>query len=317
MTRSLLTLIAVILALSLAPPAESQQTELVEVTFHLTLRGQAPAGERFSLFADEIPPQVPPVNDAGVQFFCGYSSKDDFRIPDTPECEGGGTVYLAKRRVVQGSDVRYSFVREREPFDRGVDDQRFEAGRVTVEGHMTIRASFAYPPVGDDRRTGSDVQQPTAPVSDGTVKKRFVLTLEGDAPANESFLLRYYGLDDPSLSSYATFCGGGQGRCIGGGRAYSRELVLPRGTRMKYVYQRGELDRVVAGGGETFEEGVVTLGSDTTTSATYDFAGTPQLPNAGGGGGNRHSLEERPLGWTVMGTNPPPRCHRASTVYWR
>lgn len=83
----------------------------------------------------------------------------------------------------------------------------------------------------------------------------------------------YRGADDPVLGGYALFCGGDPRAraCEGGGTVYELQLVVGRGTALRFAFKRGLSEEIHERSGETVAEGAVRLDADATVEASYDF----------------------------------------------
>ena len=116
-----------------------------------------------------------------------------------------------------------------------------------------------------------------------TITKTFELTLNGEVPEGDIFVLEY---PYPSGQSFGdiVFCGSADtGECLGGGTVYTTSVEATAGSSERFAFGR------LPGGGsaEIFHEGTVVADDDKTISAEYTFGTgeTPEeMPETGAGG---------------------------------
>ena len=135
---------------------------------------------------------------------------------------------------------------------------------------------------------------PAALAQDDRVSVTFRLTIEGQAPPGETFVV---GLEigvpaEGSSPLPVWICGvGAEVSCEGGGKVYEHTRMFRRGKELLYSFGRapgngsGGLDYSRA---QTLEEGILVLEEDTTISATYSYpdggGAEPGMPRTGAGG---------------------------------
>lgn len=126
---------------------DDQQEATVTKTFKLTLNGDVPEGETFSVGYDVPPAEVR----LGVTF-CGADSG--------VECVGGGTIYTQSVELEQGSTIEFDFVRSdastREP--GGGDPEIFLSGTEPLNTDLTSSAYYTFD-TGDTQQGGDTGQQ--------------------------------------------------------------------------------------------------------------------------------------------------------------
>lgn len=131
----------------------------VTKTFELTLNGDVPAGESFSvaLFSELE------YNEGEGELLLFCSGLEDASIPEDVEaCEGNGTVYRLSVELPQGDTLRTTFYRG---FGPGPNTEAFHEETEVVNEDMTNTAWYSFPAAGDDQQDddkqvgGGDDQQ--------------------------------------------------------------------------------------------------------------------------------------------------------------
>lgn len=295
--RAILTALA-LLALTAFPALASGDTgsgDTVMKTFELTIKGEVPEGDSFYVGYD-----VEGAEPGSREFilFCGELVEEE---PQEP-CEGGGTVYTGSDTFPAGTTIDFFFGRNNA--DVSVVDV-FHEGTETLDADMTNTAWFRYDETddGDDGGTGAGDDDKAE-----TVAKTFELTLNGDVPADDGFIVSYLdeGDDPEEAGRFIVLCGDlsrlppedradipdedivSDEACIGGGNTYTFEDEFPRGTRLAVFFARASVtdENVfdiffttvddpgrIESGEDPIPSDFETLDTDMTNSAWFTYSG--------------------------------------------
>ena len=312
---------ATMLLLMLAIPAMAQhgsQDDTVTKTFKLTLNGDVPSEQSFSVNynLDDDP--------FGEGFFAFCGPPGPSGDPNIEPCEGDGTVYSRSVELERGTTIVFNYL-----YSPGGDepDQPFKVGTETLDVDRTNTAEYTFgtgmgddkkdddmvPGAGDDKQV-SDNQQTGGK---GIVTKTFKLTLNGPVPDDRAFGVAFgtLGRLQRDELTEVIFCGQPEAQisgrngdvsdedCVGGGETYTYGVNFPKGTSLYFTFITA-----VEGGEELTAEhffGNITLAgpgeadvlnADTVNTAWYTFgkdtgAGDDQqgempqeLPDTGAGG---------------------------------
>lgn len=251
------------------------QDDSVTLTYELTVEGDAPEGVTFfGLYGL-------PFSDAAYEVVLTDADGDGVYTAtvESPVNGEGETAYAI---VYSASGSGYDEGRV------GILPASLEEDGFTVaalEDGATIEGSVSFG--RGDGQMGAE-----------TVTKTFTLALTGDVPEGTAFSATYgRGIED-----IVVFCGEietrGSGPVCEGGRTYSAEVELARGSTIEVAYRRER-----AGSGETFYETTETLTADAVNAAYYRFGGTgdaapdmPQeMPDTGAG-----VLATVPASWAAV-----------------
>lgn len=134
--------IALLMALTLAGSVSAREDETVTKTFKLTLHGDVPADQAFSVGFN-----LTGADHTVLLPFCG-------RGTDTV-CEGGGTVYTKTAEVQVGRSIDVRFVRA----DTDVEEaETFLSYTETLDSDRTNTAYYNYGGAGGGDQQGGDIQ---------------------------------------------------------------------------------------------------------------------------------------------------------------
>jgi hypothetical protein len=246
----LLAVFALVLGLVLGPggSAHAQDAGRVTLTFRVDTSGTVPGDATF--FALVGPP---------------YSEYLGHQLTDP---DGDGT-YMGSVEVTQGDELVIKLVQGAGTADGGqypgepstdlkvvsTSDEPYVADEDAV---ISAQASFG----GDDQQ-GDDVTL------------TFELTLNGDVPEGEGFVLEY---PYPSGQSFGddVFCGLGADApaCEGGGKVYRLSLRAQAGSTERFAFAR--ITPAEGDSPEIFFDGSVTANAAKTVRAYYTFGGDDQ-----------------------------------------
>lgn len=277
--RAVLGFLVLVLALARTPePARGVEEDRPSFSVELTLHGDVPPGEHFSVTVLRPPGS----DDIGGSALCGGPKEHEFQAD--PECLGNGATYHASFWVdpmaqSEGEPIEFRFLRWYGP--DGVLEV-FHQGVRSVRDGTIIRAHYNFPGV--------------APYE--IVAQGFELTLLGDPPRDESLKVFSTSRQHPRFNAQETLCHVVPRRRGADGRQLCTIGAIPYrlGDVIDFTFERyrDAVDPNKRPFVRRFAKGAVQLDSDGVTTAWYDYRterggigrppGMPELPAAGGGG---------------------------------
>ncbi|MDP9380946.1 MAG: hypothetical protein M3Q29_12525 [Chloroflexota bacterium] len=125
--------------------------DTVTKTFELTLKGEVPAGESFSVgLQSELK-----YNEGEGELLLFCSDSEDESVPEDVEpCEGNGKVYRLSVELPKGDTLRSTFYRG---FGPGPNSEAFHSDTETINADMTNTAWYMFGG-GDDQQDDTDDQ---------------------------------------------------------------------------------------------------------------------------------------------------------------
>lgn len=141
---------------SLALPALPAEYDAMAMTFQLTIRGEAKAGDAFSLRYQGTQDR----NVGGGVEFCGFPPNapstsvgeidDVARLP----CDGNGTIYTRREAVPAGVPISFTFYRSSE---QAGGDPETRSRTLRPNGDHPVKLVLSYPPLNLEVRRLPDL----------------------------------------------------------------------------------------------------------------------------------------------------------------
>ncbi len=136
----------VLVLLAASPAAISADETTVDMTFRLTLHGDVPTTDTFSVSWSVCTPGRACAGTVAIAVICGTG--EDPIVPTPGRCKGEGTVYSETFTGQRGERAHYALVREQAD-QEGIDV--LLRGERILTRDTTISASYRYPANGDQQ----------------------------------------------------------------------------------------------------------------------------------------------------------------------
>ena len=265
--RSLAFVFVLMLTVGSLVSAHDEDGNRVRKTFTLTLHGDVPANEDFSVF---ISSSDPTKSDAGQMPYALLLCD-----PSTTHCESGGAVHTAFLTAQPGTKIGYTFAHNAEgPRADGSKPEYFSGSTEMLTTDSSTSVTYTY---SENGKPGGFALANKGG-QDGKVKKTFELTINGSAPDGEDFSISLRQSNEV-MPVILALCHPVGTACRGNGTVYTAYLTAKPGVKIGYLFQRNtEVPLSGESDPEYFDPFSETLTTDSITSVTYTYGddGEPQ-----------------------------------------